>query len=188
VLNEELTTKLKIVNTAVDLIKEHGYSAVSINQICDALGITRSAYYYYFKTKDEVFDSYLLFPESYVYENVLPSMDGMSYKEQFYKVFELFSQMVVEVGPDIVRFVFKRNIDAKVQNLAPRDITMWKTYTDIIRKAQQAGEIRIEADADNITEAVFHMVNGIGVTWCNKKCNFDYAGECQRMIDLILGW
>ena len=185
-MNEELSTKMQIVNKAVGLIKEHGFSNVSVNEICESVGITRSAFYYYFKTKDEVFDYYLLTPELYISEHILPLLEASDYLSQFYMIFELFAKRIVEVGPEIVGLVFKRNIDAKVRNLAPRDIAMWQVYVNLIKKAQENGEVRMSLHAESTVEAIIYLVNGIGVTWCNKKGNFDYTEECKRMIEFLL--
>ena len=57
---DELNTRSRIVNTAVNMIREHGYQNVSVTDICRELGITRSAFYYYFKKKDEIFDYFLM--------------------------------------------------------------------------------------------------------------------------------
>lgn len=183
---EELTTKMRIVNKAVELIKEYGFSNVSVNQICESVGITRSAFYYHFKTKDEIFDYYLLIPELYISESILPILETANYRSQFYQIFELFLKRVVEVGPEIVGLVFKRNIEANVQNIAPHDIAMWKVYVNLVRKAQEAGEISCRIDAESMVEAVIYLVNGIGITWCSKKGSFDYIEECKRMMESIL--
>ncbi len=184
--NEELTTKMRIVNKAVELIKEYGFSNVSVNTICESIGITRSAFYYHFKTKDEVFDYYLLLPELYISESILPILEAANYRSQFLRIFELFLKRVEEVGPEIVGLVFKRNIDGNVQNLAPHDITMWQVYVTLIRKAQEAGEVSCRMDAESTVEAIIHLVNGIGITWCNKKGGFDYIEKCKCMIESIL--
>jgi AcrR family transcriptional regulator len=183
---EELTTKMQIVNTAIGFFKQHGFHEISVTQICNAVGITRSAFYYYFKTKDEIFDYYLLMPELYIMENVLPILEASSYRAEFFKLFKLFSSRVVEIGPEIVRFVIKRNIESKIHTMAPHDITMWQVYVDLIQKAQNAGEINNKIDAESIVEIIIHMINGIACTWCNQNAAFDYAEKCQKTMELIL--
>lgn len=45
-----------IVNTAADLFRKHGYSATSVRQIADEVGVTEAALYYHFKEgKRELF-------------------------------------------------------------------------------------------------------------------------------------
>jgi len=49
-----VSTKQKILETAVDLFSRHGYSAVSIRDITKQVGIKESALYNHYKTKDDI--------------------------------------------------------------------------------------------------------------------------------------
>lgn len=42
------------MTAALDLIAEHGVSGTSLQMIADAVGVTKAAVYYQFKTKDEI--------------------------------------------------------------------------------------------------------------------------------------
>jgi len=44
----------RILNAALDLIAQHGVSGTSLQMIADAVGVTKAAVYYRFKTKDEI--------------------------------------------------------------------------------------------------------------------------------------
>ncbi|WP_162631891.1 MULTISPECIES: TetR/AcrR family transcriptional regulator [Burkholderia] len=46
--------KEQILNAAAKLFIEKGFGGVSMQEIADALGVTRTAVYYYFKNKDEI--------------------------------------------------------------------------------------------------------------------------------------
>lgn len=188
--SKEISTKMRIVNNAMELFQKHGFQNVSVGRICESVQITRSAFYYHFKTKDEIFDYFLITPELYVAEQIIPSLKMeqyiKSYRSQFFMIFELFLLRVVELGPEIVGFVFKRNIDSNVHNIAPRDITMWNVYVDLIGKAQEMKEVSDRLDAEKTVEMIIHVVNGIGVAWCNKGGSFDYVQECKSAIENIL--
>jgi len=47
-------TRLSILNAAGNLFSRHGYSATSLDDILNAAGITKGAFYHYFKSKEEV--------------------------------------------------------------------------------------------------------------------------------------
>ena len=47
-------TKLKILQTGFELIYRNGFQNTSINDVTTSAGITKGAFYYYFKTKDEM--------------------------------------------------------------------------------------------------------------------------------------
>jgi AcrR family transcriptional regulator len=47
-------TRTRLVQTALRLFAEHGVEGTSLQMIADALGVTKAAVYYHFKTKDEI--------------------------------------------------------------------------------------------------------------------------------------
>jgi AcrR family transcriptional regulator len=53
----DMTTKEKILNEALNLFSEKGYSAVYVSEIADAVGIKAPSLYKHFKSKRAIFDS-----------------------------------------------------------------------------------------------------------------------------------
>lgn len=47
-------TRTRLLETALELFTTHGVEGTSLQMIADALGITKAAVYYHFKTKDEI--------------------------------------------------------------------------------------------------------------------------------------
>lgn len=52
-------TKQKILNAALNLFSQNGFSAVSIRDICKVVDIRESSIYYHFKNKQAIFDELL---------------------------------------------------------------------------------------------------------------------------------
>lgn len=52
-------TKQKILNVALDLFSQKGFSAVSIRDICKVVDIKESSIYYHFKNKQAIFNELL---------------------------------------------------------------------------------------------------------------------------------
>jgi AcrR family transcriptional regulator len=53
------TTKQQILDTALNLFSHKGFSAVSIRDICNIVGIKESTVYYHFKNKQDIFQELL---------------------------------------------------------------------------------------------------------------------------------
>jgi len=47
-------TRTRLLDTALGLFTVHGVEGTSLQMIADALGVTKAAVYYHFKTKDEI--------------------------------------------------------------------------------------------------------------------------------------
>jgi AcrR family transcriptional regulator len=54
VLAREGDTRGRLLETALKLFTQHGVEGTSLQMIADALGVTKAAVYYHFKTKDEI--------------------------------------------------------------------------------------------------------------------------------------
>ena len=52
-------TRGEIVDTAMALFAEQGYDKTSLRQIADAVGVTKAALYYHFRTKEDIVGSAL---------------------------------------------------------------------------------------------------------------------------------
>ncbi len=52
-----MTTKQRIANEALTLFSQRGYTAVSVRDISNAVGIKESSLYNHFKNKQDIFDS-----------------------------------------------------------------------------------------------------------------------------------
>ena len=50
-------TRARILDAARDLFAEKGYEKVSLREIAEVVGITKAALYYYFPTKESIFES-----------------------------------------------------------------------------------------------------------------------------------
>lgn len=47
-----VTTRDRLIDAAIDLFYRHGYNAVGLGRILDAVGITKTAFYKHFESKD----------------------------------------------------------------------------------------------------------------------------------------
>jgi AcrR family transcriptional regulator len=56
-VKDSISTKQKILEAAIDLFSQNGFSAVSIREITKYVGIKESALYNHYKTKDEMLET-----------------------------------------------------------------------------------------------------------------------------------
>lgn len=53
-------TRLKILQTALELFSRNGYDKTSVQRIIDGVGVSKGAFYHYFKSKEEVLEAICL--------------------------------------------------------------------------------------------------------------------------------
>jgi len=52
--SESSPTRVKLVEAAIRLILQQGFAATGVEQICSAAGVTKGAFFHYFKSKEEI--------------------------------------------------------------------------------------------------------------------------------------
>jgi AcrR family transcriptional regulator len=60
--SEEMSTKEKVFEVALDLFAQKGYDAVSMREIAEAVGIRKASLYSHFSSKDELIEQIIKFP------------------------------------------------------------------------------------------------------------------------------
>ncbi|WP_068923427.1 TetR/AcrR family transcriptional regulator [Planobispora rosea] len=56
-MRDQADTRTRIQDIALKLFTDQGYEATSLREIAEALGVTKAALYYHFKTKDDIVTS-----------------------------------------------------------------------------------------------------------------------------------
>ena len=74
-------TKQRIIEESMKLFSVHGFEAVSIRTIADAVGVGNSALYKHFKSKKEIFDAIVLCSKEYFMEKSNEQMAQIQSKE-----------------------------------------------------------------------------------------------------------
>lgn len=184
-IKKDLSTKMQIVESAICLYKKQGYDNITVKDICNEVGITRSAFYYHFKSKNDIFDDFYLHSNTYALDKVADVFSSTNYLEQFYTLFNLYLEKTLEAGPEVFGQIFKHSIDKNINILNPTEILMRKVYESLLKKAQDSGQILNTSSISNLIDSVVYITDGISLVWCNKKGDFNLIEENRRLLDTL---
>ena len=70
--------KSEFLNTAMGLFMTHGYESTSVNMIIEAVGVSKGAFYHYFKTKEDLLDELAAVTAARALEEVKPIVEDPS--------------------------------------------------------------------------------------------------------------
>ena len=54
-----IATREKLIKAATELIRQRGYAATSVDDLCEASGVTKGAFFHHFKSKDDLAEAAL---------------------------------------------------------------------------------------------------------------------------------
>lgn len=178
-------TKDKIFATASKLFREKGYNNVTINDICDACGITKPTFYYHIKSKQDILVSFY----DHIVDNLTPLLMQMisvsSSWEQLMLLFDTLINNIEELGTDINSQLLSVNLEKNYGTFALRK-NLEEIAISIVKKGQQNKQIRNLNDAKQLYQAAAYMFTGYEYMWCVLDGNFDWKQQFYRSLENLL--
>ena len=178
-------TRIRIVDSAVSLYKSRGYQSVTVHDICAASGLTRSAFYYHFNSKDEILDDYYLSTDRQVLERLMPMLSTRSYVEQMYTLFHMYLQRTLDAGPSVLGQMLKRSMDSGVLFSVIKDQNVHKMLVSLVEQAQGAGQIRNPTPAAQLVDTALHLTCGLVLSWCSRQGKWDVMNGFHRIMSTL---
>lgn len=170
-------TRLNILQKAFELIYSNGYQTTSVDEIIATTQVTKGAFYYHFKTKDEM-------GLAIINELMIPNFKNtfiepfQSFVNPFDAIYNLMHHLLIE--NETLKVEYGCPASNFTQEMAPwnidftkalNELTMqWEqTMIDVIEKAKENGKIKADVNAKEI--AVFVMSGYWGVRNLGKLEN-----------------
>ena len=152
----------KVLDVAVRLFIEKGYDATSVADLAERLGVTKSAVYHHFDSKEQLLGLAL--------DEALTGLEGAlehalanspSASERFADVIRGAVSVLIEKLPYVTLLLRVRgNSPVEVAALERRRL-FDAQVTDVVRTAQSQGHLRDDLDAAVATRLIFGMINSL---------------------------
>lgn len=166
-------SKVKLIETAIDLVRMSSYTDVGVNEICEKAGVTKGAFYHHFKSKAALYAEaaqYKKQNEEKVIQSLLAdrhesvkklnNMIGYIYYKGFQNT-ETEAQKVSgcpfftagainSQNDDVIRVASKDYVDTEV--------SYWEI---VIKDLANAGMIDKPADTHQLARMIYQYANGV---------------------------
>ena len=111
-----MTTKQKILNEALSLFSEKGYSAVYVGDIAEAVGIKTPSLYKHYKNKQDIFNSCVeVFSERM--GNIINDLQLPGSKTASFSYETVTEEQLIEVANGLFLFYLQDNVAAKFRKM-----------------------------------------------------------------------
>jgi len=151
-LPKGIRTRATIKDAALGLYGRLGWNGITLEEICQASGLTIGAFYFHFDSKDALLEEMASESSSSYHEEIVSSINwNADLFEIFYNIIENYYQSYVR-NPVLTRLIYTVIMRRSTAYLA------WRTNREILRsKLEQAIEQGRQAGADtgNGPTAVF---------------------------------
>ena len=177
----EKPTREKIFDAAVDLFAERGYDRTSVRDIARAVGITESAVYRHYPSKESILEAIFTYVESRVYTPLPPSQKTDS--SIFRDMLEGLPRYIM-ADPSLVKIIhilfIEMHHNEKIRDYLKREYgTRAEDYTEALFR-NQIEDNKIRACDPRALAEVF---NAFRFAWLYQTFIMDYSEprEIERM-------
>jgi AcrR family transcriptional regulator len=166
-------TKEHILFTALKLILKKGYGNLTMSELVTASGMSKGAFYHYFRSKDEIYNQTLeKYFFSYMESFDLTYDEDLSFRENLFSVFTLFIEFAREIenmiGPENHLISYYQTIlDGAIRSddIKRKMTNYYEFYINSITKwiiiAQGNNEILIDLDPAVLSKHICSLMEGI---------------------------
>ncbi|ANJ28187.1 TetR family transcriptional regulator [Agromyces aureus] len=154
-----------ILDVAVAAFNEYGYDATSMGVLAERLGLSKSAIYHHFTSKDEILDR-ALDSALAALEGVLEGADaaGGRAADRLDLVLRGAVHVLVERLPSVTLLLRVRGNTEVERRALERRRAFDRRVTALVSEAQAEGSLRSDLDASVVARLTFGMINSL-VEW-----------------------
>ena len=152
----------KVLSVAVQLFIDKGYDAASVADLAERLGVTKSALYHHYESKEQLLELALdvaLTHLERLFEE--PEARSGSAATQLSHVIRGAVDVLIENLPSVTLLLRVRGNGPVEAAALERRRAFDQRVTDVVRLAQREGVIRADTDASVVTRLIFGMVNSL---------------------------
>lgn len=183
---QALQTKETLLNTALDLIAEKGYDHVSVQDICQAVGVSTGAFYHHFSGKDDIIvESYRRYDEHFeAYVNSY--LSDLSPLDKIVEAIKYQVKYAEDMGVETMQQFYRSQLQAGREFFISSTRKFPLMLTQMISDAQQTGVISNTITAPQITRHLLRFSRGMIYDWCAHNGSYPIVKETSASLPLFL--
>ncbi|MFC2009838.1 TetR family transcriptional regulator [Chloroflexota bacterium] len=187
-------TRDKLLDVALSVFSENGYSATKLEDIAKEAGVTRGAIYWHFGSKSELYIS--LVQEYSDRGNTIAQQainEGGSIREIFRRIFvRLLSSMeddrklraMMEIS--LFKTEITLELEAGRQTQIASGRALIKGISEAIRQGITSGELRSDLDPLGVARAFIAFQNGAIHLWLFDPDSFSLKESADMLADIFM--
>lgn len=181
---QSLETEMKIVKTALKLIKDKGYENTSIREICSAAGISTGAFYHHFKSKEDLiaiafstYDKYLV--------DVLDTCTESDSFEMLRFVLLNQTEFLVREGGNLATELYRALLASSTKYAVNKERLYYRTVWYYVDKCLHEKKLITSLSADYLAEFLIRIIRGDIIDWCLHEYSYDLIDYARKDLEIV---
>ena len=182
---QAINTKLKITEVAIDLYRTKDIETVSVQDICNAAGISIGAFYHHFKSKDEILNTSYQQVDLLLRERI-EDQDFPNATVEILAFFKTSSLILNDLGWLFVSGVYRNlfNTPDKYTYLDERYVN--QAIKAAITNGIASGEYKSDINPNTLKDTIMRLGRGAIFDWCLREGQSDLEACLTQDISLVL--
>ena len=182
---KKLEKKMKIIDTAFSLFREHSVNATAIDDIVKAAGIARGTFYLYFKDKSDLLEQIILYKSTEYMKAVLKSTlsDPLSENADFYERVRVFLNCFIDflIENKEILPVMSKNLSSCIKHLPEfYDSEIAEIYKSLIDRMTELG---YTPETAHITTLIVVDMTG---NVCSDAIMYEKPYTIEKIRDIVV--
>lgn len=182
-----MTTKEKITAAAQNLFAAYGYTGTTVDDIVTASGVTKGAFYYYFKTKQSLCEAVINNIEN-IYRQIFRAFDDEPDEfERLKKTITKFIELTQSTSETGFRAALRISMDIETleDKARQKKLDLWQWYKNefsgLVENCRNAGKIETSINSETQVNIITTLLAGMAVNNFCCRC-----GNCKEAAEYIL--
>ena len=171
-------TERRILNAALDLMRDRGFDKVSIRDICKEAGITTGAFYHHFSSKEALLESGFAPLDDYM-AGGLGGHGEKTPEPRPGRIPSAFAKFMEQSGELIGRYYQRRIAEPGTRSMDATRYTL-RAMLDCFRQAEGEGLLRPEHPPEWVADFCFRHFRGVVIDWALHQYSYPLLPKMQE--------
>lgn len=180
-----LSMKKRIMDAAIELFRAKGCETVSVNQICNHIGINRSSFYNIFADKDDLIIQLLAITDRELQGKMPAFINAKNDFERMWILCDYGLSTALTLGPEVAGAIFC--IELKRNAGYFQTETVNQHCINLYRNCLELGIARNYAAPEELVPLATDLAYQITYNWCRQKGTFPLRDTVRKAIETIYG-
>ena len=171
-------TERRILNAALDLMRDRGFDKVSIRDICKEAGITTGAFYHHFSSKEALLESGFAPLDDYM-AGALAGQEEEPPDLRLWRILSAYAKFMEQSGELIGRYYQRRIAEPGTRSMDATRYTL-RAMLDCFRQAEGEGLLRPEHPPEWVADFCFRHFRGVVIDWALHQYSYPLLPKMQE--------
>ena len=170
-------TRKNLMDAAMSLMKDQGYYATTIRDICKKAGVSVGTFYTYFPSKQDIFADLFNAADEYFSTVVAKEVKGKNITEKIVDYFRYYAKLNIDSGIEVMKVVYNSENTWFVQARPMHDVLI-----ELVREGQENGELLEATTPRDVAFFLYTIARGCCYNWCIRDGHYNLEAQMTDFI------